>query len=204
MDARAPLDGWRPALLGALFLAFLSTLGDWIWDRWIPAGQVIHGVVHGAVIFAALGLVLGLAARHRGGGARVVGRAVGGEVVLGILVSASFYPLYSGLGAAALFITWMGLWLGTAGIQRWVDPAPEGLPKTLLRGCAAAVVSGLAFWAVSGIWTAPPPGGPNLPWNFLCWTFAFAPGFLALFLRRADAPSPPPAELAAGGEVPQT
>jgi len=48
--------------------------------------------------------------------------------------------------------------------------------------------SGLAFWAVSGIWTRHDPGGPNYAYNFACWTLAFLPGFLALLLR--DRPGP--------------
>jgi len=191
MASPKPFEGFQASLLGALLLGLLSTLGDWIWALWIPAGKVIHGVVHGAVIFAAIGLVLSLEAQRRGGSPGSTLRAVGSQIVLGVLVSASFYPLYSILGAAALLITWMGLWLGTAGIRRWIDPYPEGLGKTALRGFAAAILSGLAFWAVSGIWTNPPPTGPNLPWNFLCWTFAFLPGFLSLFFRKANDPVAP-------------
>jgi hypothetical protein len=47
----------------------------------------------------------------------------------------------------------------------------------------AAVGSGLAFWAISGIWTRHEAGGPRYAYNFACWTLAFLPGFLALLLR---------------------
>ncbi|MEO1370088.1 MAG: hypothetical protein AAFX50_23140, partial [Acidobacteriota bacterium] len=46
----------------------------------------------------------------------------------------------------------------------------------------AAVGSGLAFWAISDIWTKAQPGGPNYLWHFACWSFAFFPGFAALLL----------------------
>jgi hypothetical protein len=41
--------------------------------------------------------------------------------------------------------------------------------------------------SISGIWTRPAPGGPDYPWHFLSWSFAFLPGFLALSLRRTAA-----------------
>ncbi len=173
-------SGVRAALIGSLFLAILSTIGDWIWAQWIPAGKMIHGVVHGAVIFAALGLVLALSSNVRG----LMGRAVGAELVLGIAISASFYPLYRWVGLASLFITWMALWLGTALVARWLRAGAHSVVHALIRGTVAAVLSGLAFWAVSGIWTRPDPDGPNLAWHLLCWFFAFLPGFAALLVSR--------------------
>ena len=172
--------GWKAALLGSLLLAALSTVGDLVWALWIPNGRMIHGVVHGAIIFLALGLVLGLAA----GGGSAVRRAMSVELVIGVLISASFYPLYRLIGPASLFVTWMALWIATALLDRTLREPRPALGTALLRGTVAAVLSGLAFWAVSGIWTNPAPGGPNLAWHFLCWTFAFLPGFLALLLRR--------------------
>ena len=56
------------------------------------------------------------------------------------------------------------------------------------RGVVAALLSGVAFYLVSGMWTSPPRGGPDYPRFFLNWTFAFFPGFLALFWTGQDAP----------------
>ena len=53
----------------------------------------------------------------------------------------------------------------------------------LLRGLRPRVLSGAAFYLVSGMWTdhsAP----PNYLRNFASWTFAFFPGFAALLWRR--------------------
>jgi hypothetical protein len=52
----------------------------------------------------------------------------------------------------------------------------------MVIGCIAAVLSGLAFYSISGIWTrhdAP----PNYAWNLVAWSFAFFPGFLVLFWK---------------------
>jgi hypothetical protein len=79
-----------------------------------------------------------------------------------------------------MFPAWMFFWvcfglllLPLGGDRRWW-PA-------IGRGLLAAIVSGLAFYAISGIWTRPPREGPNYLYNFGAWTFAFLPGFLALF-----------------------
>jgi len=56
-----------------------------------------------------------------------------------------------------------------------------------VRGLAAAVLSGAAFYLISGIWTNRAPGAPNYLRHFLSWTFAFFPGFLSLFFAGAPA-----------------
>lgn len=180
------LTGIVPALLGSLLLAAVSTFGDWVWAQWIPRGEMVHGVVHGAAIFAVIGLVLGRFIGRPG----ITLRAVAVQMLIGALVAASFYPLYRWIGVAALVVTWMALWLLTAFHARHLaDPRPPPA-AAWVRGAVAAMLSGLAFWAISGIWTNPDPNGPNLAWFFLCWTFAFFPGFLALFVGRTRQPRP--------------
>ena len=44
-----------PALVGSMLLAVLSTVADYVWFRGIPQHQVSSGMIHGAVLFAALG-----------------------------------------------------------------------------------------------------------------------------------------------------
>jgi hypothetical protein len=58
------------------------------------------------------------------------------------------------------------------------------LGRATIRGLGAAVLSGLAFYLISGIWTRHDPGGPNYAWNLVAWSFAFFPGFAVLFSSR--------------------
>ena len=163
------------SLVGALLLAALSTLGDYVWARFVPAHRAVFGLAHGTLLLLALGLYLGLLRRRPGLG------ALGGAAV-GLLAAASFYALARVIGQGALFVSWMALWLGFAGLDarlRGRVPARE----VLARGVLAAVGSGLAFYAISGIWTNPAPGGPRYAFHFLCWTIAFLPGFAALLAR---------------------
>jgi hypothetical protein len=168
------MPGLAASLVGALLLAALSTLGDFVWARWVPEHRMGFGLAHGTLLLLALGLYLGLVRRRAARG------ALSGAIV-GLLAAASFYALAPLLGFGAMFVSWMALWLGFA----YVDARLGGAVRpraVLVRGLLAAVGSGLAFYAISGIWTNHSPAGPNYPYNFLCWTIAFLPGFAALLL----------------------
>jgi hypothetical protein len=172
----------RP-VIAALLLGALSTCGDWVWSRYIPDGAVIPGVVHGMLVFFVLALVLGGAAGTR---AAVVRLALSLPLA-GLIIAAAFYPLARLTGyAGALLVTWVAMWLTLAVLQRWAHDV-EFLGAALLRGAVGAVGSGLGFWAISGIWTAPDPQ-PNYLLRFLLWSFAFLPGFLGLLLGRRTGP----------------
>ena len=171
------------ALAGAALLGGFSTLGDWVWARYLTDGAVLPGVVHGALIFLLLAGVLAWSAHTR----RAAARLLPSLPAAGVALAAAFYPLARLLGyLGALLAAGLLMWLTTAGLQRWARGGTETASRTLLRAAAAAVGSGLAFWAISGIWTHPAPGGPSYPWHFVCWTFAFVPGLLALLLGHPD------------------
>ena len=74
---------------------------------------------------------------------------------------------------------WMLFWVCFALLQ--CQLSRESAARAFVRGLAAAILSGLAFYAISGIWTRPSPGGPDYLRHFLSWSLAFLPGFAALF-----------------------
>lgn len=166
------------ALGGAVLLGGLSTVYDAVWAAWIPRHRMIYGLVHGATLLSVAGGVLGW---HGGR----IGWGLAGGAAAGLLAAGSFYvAAYAGFGyLGALIAAWVVLWQLfavlnaqlTAGIRH--DARSAGV-----RGLSAAVLSGAAFWLISGIWTGHSPEGPNYAWNFACWTFAYFPGFAALLL----------------------
>jgi hypothetical protein len=79
-----------------------------------------------------------------------------------------------------MFVAWMGLWVGFGLISG------SAIRISVARGVVAAVLSGAAFYAISGIWTRPGPGDPDYLYHYLCWTVAFLPGFLALLVGGAS------------------
>jgi hypothetical protein len=170
-----------PAVVGALLLGALNTFGDFVWARFISSHRAVFGLAHGTLLLMAVGLYLGVL-RGRPGLGAVAGATVG------LLAAASFYALAPLLGYSAMFVSWMALWIGFAFLDAKLlgAAAPR---ETLVRGVLAAIGSGIAFWAISGIWLRPAPGGPRYAYNFACWTLAFLPGFLALLLRGRPARS---------------
>ncbi|MEM1177225.1 MAG: hypothetical protein AAGM22_02675 [Acidobacteriota bacterium] len=171
------------ALVGAVGLGAVSTFGDWLWTHYIPDGAVVPGILHGVVIFLVIALFLAWRAQRAGGDPARIRQLIWGLPVAGAVIAASFYPLFGVLGyLGSLLVTWVAMWWVLAWLNGRARNVDESGLATVTRAVAAAVGSGLAFWAISGIWTEAQPGGPNYAWNFVCWSFAFLPGFAALFL----------------------
>ncbi len=173
------------ALICAVVLGVVSTFGDWLWTHFIPDGAVVPGVVHGAVIFFLLAAVLAWAS----GRSQAWKILMASLPVLGIVIAAAFYPIamLTKNYLISLLITWIAMWLGTSWLHNKARGGTERATRAVLRGTTAALFSGLAFGAISGIWTSPSPGGPNYLWHLCAWTFAFFPGFLALLLGQLPA-----------------
>lgn len=163
----------RDALAGALLLGAVSTLGDYLWAALRLQHRMGYGLVHGAVVCLCVGLVIGWRAR------RPLLAAAAGPFV-GVAAAGLFYLLAPALGYNAMFPAWMFFWVCFGLLQAQLDPEKR-YGAAVPRGLAAAVLSGLAFYAISGIWTRPAPGGPDYVRHLWSWTIAFLPGFAALF-----------------------
>jgi hypothetical protein len=164
------------ALVAALLLGGISTIGDFIWAELKLHNRVAIGLIHGAALCLFIGAVVGARAR-RG----LMGAAIG--PVIGVCAAGGYYALAPTLGWGAMFPMWMLFWFCFALLSGLLRGG-ESVGAAALRGVGAAVLSGAAFYAISGIWTNPSPGGPNYLRHFASWTFAFFPGFAALFAGR--------------------
>jgi len=178
----APVYVMLPRMLvwsvgAALFLGAVMTAGDFVWAYFGVRNTVFAGVTHGVLMCLCIGGVIGLRANRPTAGL-VVGPLVG------VLAAAAFYALAPTLGWGAMLPAWMLFWICFGLFQRFLRT--ERFPPALGRGVTAAVLSGLAFYAISGIWTRPSPGGPNYLVHFLYWSFAFLPGFVVLFVGRSS------------------
>lgn len=170
------LGGFGRALAGALALGLVSTLGDFLWATVVPGHRMVYGLLHGMALLACIGLWLGLPVGRPGAGAL-------GGVAIGLASAGGFYALAPLLGYGAMFPMWMLLWVLFAYQHARLIDQP-GAGGAAWRGLLAGVTSALAFYAISGIWLAPSPGGPNYAWHLLAWTFAFFPGFAVLLGTR--------------------
>lgn len=175
-------------LIAALLLATASTLADLIWALWVPEHRAIYGLIHGALLFMTLGLVLAvLAARDRDVSdcRRLLTLAAIGELLAGLGGAAAFYAMFPLIGWWAMLVAWMGLWILTAFLNRWIQDSTEPLSVTFGRGTAAALLSGTAFYlAVYPIWLGGQTRNPDYALNFASWFVAFLPGFACLLLQK--------------------
>ena len=169
--------GFRTALIGSLVMATTSTLGDFIWATWITEHRGIYGITHGILLFLVAGLVLGVPARRPAAGA-----AAG--ALVGALAAASFYVLAPALGYSAMYVSWVGLWVALAAAHARLHARAARTTEMVTRGATAAVGSGLAFYAISGIWRPFDPSGWDYAVHFGAWTIAYLPGFAALYVVR--------------------
>lgn len=164
------------AVVASLLLGAVMTVGDWAWAALELRHRVAYGLIHGALMCLCLGLAVGVRA------GRPAPAALAGPVI-GIIAAAAFYALAPMLRWSAMFPAWMLLWILFALLQQRLS-AQEAMSTALLRGIAAALLSGAAFYAISGIWINDSHSDPNLLLHFGAWTIAFLPGFVALFFRK--------------------
>jgi hypothetical protein len=169
------------AVAAALALGAVMTVGDFIWEVLHIRHRVFNGVLHGAVMCLCVGLAIGIRAR------RPRSAAAAGPVI-GALGALMFYALAPAIRWGALFPAWMLLWILFAVLQRWLAPG-ESIGVALKRGLLAALLSGLAFYLISDIWIHE-AAHPGMLEHFAAWTFAFLPGFAALFARLPGAVDP--------------
>ena len=167
------------ALVASILLGAVMTVGDWAWAALALQHRVAYGLIHGALMCLCVGLAVGVRAGKPGAA------ALAGPVI-GIIAAASFYALAPMIRWSAMFPAWMLLWILFALLQQRLSKT-ETASVAVLRGLAAALTSGAAFFAISGIWIDDSHSNPNLIRHFGAWTVAFLPGFLALFVGRRRA-----------------
>lgn len=158
-------------------MAIVSTFGDFVWATWIPRHRPVYGLTHGTLLFFCLALYLGGCA-----GRPMIGAVAG--ALLGFLAAGSFYVLAPFTGYWVMFLVWIGVWVGLGLLNGTVLQKRAGIRDAIVRGILAALASGAAFYAVSGIWFPFRPRGWDYAVHFAAWTVAYLPGFAALLVTR--------------------
>lgn len=167
-------------LIGILIVAAVATGADYVWYTFGVRHTVLAGVIHGAAMLTAVGGVLGAASGR-------VWRGLPVGTLAGIAGAASYYALIAVVDrrthGSAIPAAWVLTWLYLAALDgRWVRATQRrSWTEVACRGAVAAIAGGLAFYLVMQVlWGRPPAGGRNYVTQFLAWTFAWAPGLLAL------------------------
>jgi hypothetical protein len=165
----------KNAIVGAVLTAAASTFGDYLWANVLPHHRPLYGLAHGALLFLIVGLSLGVAS------SRPLAGAVGGALI-GFSAAAGFYLFRPLLGYSGLFVMYVGLWVGLGLLTGRLRQPHDTMRGVLVRSLLAAVGSGLAFYAISGIWFPFDPHGWDYAVHFASWTVAYLPGFAALLI----------------------
>lgn len=175
----------RHAIIGAVLIAAVSTLGDFVWAGLGLRHRAVFGLSHGALLFLCMGAYLGWVERRMAKG------AIAGALI-GFIAAGSFYVLALIAGYSVMFFVWAFIWLALAAlIGRFLRiTTPWSMREILTRGTLAMVGSGMGFYLISGIWRPFNPRGWDYAVHFLSWTMAYLPGFLALLLQDAVRISP--------------
>ena len=175
-----PISSLTKAVAGILAVAAAATCGDFIWYTYGVLHTATAGLVHGALLLTAVGAVLGAASGHV-----VKGLPLG--ALAGVAGAATYYLLILVMDrrtyGTAIPASWVIMWLILAALDgRWLRaPASRTWTAVLVRGVVAALLGGVAFYLVlTTLWGRPPEGGRNYFVQFLAWSFAWAPGLVAL------------------------
>lgn len=172
-------------IAGIATIAAAATFGDFIWYSVGVRHTMVAGILHGALLLAVLGAVLGLSSGHV-----LKGLPIG--ALAGIGGALSYYALIvimdSRTYGTAIPAAWVIMWLLLAALEgRWLRaPNRRSWGEIAIRGLIAAVAGGIAFALVRNVlWGRPPAEGRNYLLQFAAWAFAWAPGLLALTWERA-------------------
>jgi hypothetical protein len=171
---------WAAIAAAVVVVAASATTADWVWYTFGVRHRMTAGVLHGALLLTVVGGALGALT-----GKLLKGLPIG--AIAGIGGALSYYLIASmidrrpyGVGIPA---AWVTLWLFIAVLDgRWLRaPAPRPWGEIVVRGLAAAVLGGVAFFLVVGtLWGSPPPTGRNYAIQFLAWAVAWAPGIVSM------------------------
>jgi len=171
-------SGNTASIFGALSIAAISTLGDFIWASLMLEHRPAYGLAHGSLLFLSIGLYLGVLAR------RHVAGAIGGALI-GFAAAGSFYLIAPVVGRPAMFLLWFATWIALGVLNEYLIRRKLQARAALTRGILAAAGSGIAFYLVSGIWRPFDPQGWDYLTHFGAWTVAYLPGFAALLIGKA-------------------
>ena len=165
-----------PALIGSMLLAVLSTVADYVWFLNIPQHQVSSGMIHGSVLFAALGGYLG----WRKG--KAVAGVIGG-LMSGMLAALSFYVLAPVGGYSMMIVSWVLLWIMLAALQTHLNGRLD-MPKAIGRGLVTSIAAGLGFAVVLfQLYRGWPPAEFPAFRHLVAWSMAYLPGLYVLLKK---------------------
>ena len=165
-------------LIGILVVAAVSTVGDYVWYEVGVPHRMTFGIIHGAILLASVGGVVGATA------GRIIAGVPAGALA-GIGGALVYYALEDALGRGAMLAGWAAVWVLISILNVRVLQQPRrSWTDGIVRGVIAAVAGGLAFYLVGDdLWGRRPPGTRNYLTQYALWLAAWAPGLIAVAVK---------------------
>lgn len=176
MTLRSPL---ATTLFGVFAVAAVAAACDYVWYTYGVEHRMSAGIIHGIVLLTSVGVVLGVVRGRILRGAPLGALSgLGGALTYYLLIAVMDGRAYG----TAIPAAWVAMWLIIAALDgRWLRVPTRAWSGVAVRGLAAAVLGGLAFYLVlQTLWGRPPATGRNYLVQFLAWAFAWAPGLIVL------------------------
>src|SRR5919106_3549882 len=127
----------RDAIVGAVLVAAVSTLGDFVWAGLHLRHRTEYGLAHGAILFMCMGAYFGSLQQKT-----LIGAMYGAAT--GLAAAGSFYLLAPVGGYSVMFFVWAFVWIALAVLVGRVLPADRAPWKRVLaRGILGMIGSGL-------------------------------------------------------------
>jgi hypothetical protein len=163
------------AIATAVLLGGINTLIDFVSLEFKLETRPIYLLARVVLICYCTGLIVGARAKQI-----LIGSITG--IVMGLVLGAGYYMLMPVIGWWGLALTWTLFWVAFGLVDTLLQEG--GAVTAILVSLAAAALSGLAFYAVSTVWSETSPETPSHIRGLVVWTSAFLPGFVVVFWRR--------------------
>jgi len=167
-------------IIGILFVAAVAVAGDHVWFAVGARNEATAGSLHGAALLGSVGLVLGwLSGRILAGLATGIAAGVGGALAYYAIAAAMSGR---GMSLPAMVAAWAAVWIVLAVCDgRFLRKAsPRPWAETVMRGVAAAVLGGVAFYVMFPFFWGRASREYGDVVKFGAWVIAWAPGMLSL------------------------
>jgi hypothetical protein len=169
----------RP-IIGIMFVAAVAVAGDHVWFAVGARNEATAGSLHGAALLGSVGLVLGwLSGRILAGLATGIAAGVGGALAYYAIAAAMSGR---GMSLPAMVAAWAAVWIVLAVCDgRFLRKAsPRPWAETVMRGVAAAVLGGIAFYVMFPFFWGRASREYGDVVKLGAWVIAWAPGMLSL------------------------
>ena len=119
-------------LARAVLVALVATIGDFIWFEYGVRHTTLHGILHGAALLSAVGLVLG----HQAG---ALGKGAIGGICAGVAGALAFYAVVGLLGYLGALIA---AWVAANGVplREPLKPMPPALDHAITLPSVSVIV----------------------------------------------------------------